>query len=88
MKRHIVVPVMFRSFHDGKGWFGSELTVLSSNRSNIQNTAYRDGGCNALEALLDKGWSIISVQSTSQGASDSVPGAAVFVYVLESPERN
>lgn len=87
MKRHIVVPVILRTFRDEEtGWFGKELIVDTLNYS--KNKDFLKGLCGSmtLEVLLDAGWSIISVQSTSQGGSDSVPGAAVFVYVLESPE--
>ena len=87
MKKHLVVPVMFRTFRDEEtGWFGKELIVESL--SYTKNKDFLKGLCGstAIEVLLDAGWSIASVQSTSQGGSDSVPGAAVFVYVLESPE--
>ena len=85
MKRHIVVPVMFRTFRDeNTGWFGKELYNESLNYPKNKDFFRSSEGTAALEALLDAGWSIISVQSATNHGGDG-PGSAVFIYILESP---
>ncbi len=87
MKRHVMIPVMFRREVRETEHFGMEFIVESFNNSKNKDILKGNAGSVALEVLLDAGWSIISVQSaTYPGGSSS--GATVFVYILESPEIN
>ncbi|MCR5163351.1 MAG: hypothetical protein K6C40_04955 [Thermoguttaceae bacterium] len=92
MKLFKLVPVAFRHFKDDdRGWNVAEILAYTDRYNpETQELESNLGGVQELEMYLNRGWSIVSIQTTPIPANDAVPGATITQYILsiEVPDQN